>query len=300
VPGGNRGRAPGALARAQARLRPKHLANHELHVRRFLVPQLGDRPLAALTADEVEDFVGALSARASRRGTPFAAGTVRLALVILRQALTYAVARGLVARNVAAARGDRHEALYRVAIVLGLRQGELLGLRWANVDLDGGRLTVCEQLQRRSPAEPAAGQGPLVLRGLKSDAAHRTLPLPPALVALLREHKAAQERERARCSAEWNARGLVFVSRKGTPLDGAHLTVACKKIVAAAGLPLLRFHDLRHCAASFLGADGVPVEVAKAILGHSNVRLTLNRYRHIQPEGYERAVAAMERRLATL
>jgi integrase len=62
----------------------------------------------------------------------------------------------------------------------------------------------------------------------------------------------------------------------------------------------MRFHDLRHCAASFLGADGVPVEVAKAILGHADVRLTLNLYRHIQPEEYEHAAAVMERRLAKL
>ena len=313
------------LARKRA-CAPSTYANYEQHARRFLVPQLGDRPLAALTADEVEDFVVGLSARTSRRGTLFAAGTVRLSLVILRQALKYAVARGLVPHNVAAevraprgparrprflstaeaarllaaARGDHHEALYRVAIILGLRQGELLGLRWANIDLDGGRLIVCEQLQRRAPAETGVALGPLILRSLKSAAAHRTLPLPPALIATLRAHRAAQEHERARCDAAWNARGLVFVSRKGTPLDGAHLTVAFKKIVARAGLPPMRFHDLRHCAASFLGADGVPVEVTKAILGHTDVRLTLNLYRHIQPEEYERAAAAMERRLARL
>ena len=93
---------------------------------------------------------------------------------------------------------------------------------------------------------------------------------------------------------------MVFFSRKGTPLDSAHLTVAFKKLVASAGLPPMRFHDLRHCAASFLGADGVPVEVARAILGHADIRLTLNLYCHIQPEEYERAAAAMERRLAKL
>jgi len=98
----------------------------------------------------------------------------------------------------------------------------------------------------------------------------------------------------------WNADGFVFVSRKGTPLDGAHLTVAFQRLVAAAGLPPMRFHDLRHSAASFLGADGVPVEVAKAILGHSDVRLTLNLYRHVQPEEFDSAAAAMERRLAKL
>ena len=81
---------------------------------------------------------------------------------------------------------------------------------------------------------------------------------------------------------------------------GAHLTVAFRQLVAAAGLPPMRFHDLRHSAASFLGADGVPVEVAKAILGHTDVRLTLNLYRHVQPEEYDRAAAAMERRLANL
>ena len=105
---------------------------------------------------------------------------------------------------------------------------------------------------------------------------------------------------RQRHSPRWNAAEFVFVSRKGTPLDGAHLTVAFKAIAARAGLSPMRFHDLRHSAAPFLGADGVPVEVAKAILGHSDVRLTLNLHRHVQPEEFDRAAAAMERRLATL
>ena len=92
---------------------------------------------------------------------------------------------------------------------------------------------------------------------------------------------------------------MFFFSRKGTLLDGAHLMVAFKKLVASAGLPPMRFHDLRHCAVAFLGADGVPVEVAKAILGHADVRLTLNLCRHVQPEEYEHA-AAMGRCLAKL
>lgn len=303
---------------------PGTYASYAQQVRLYLNPHLGHIPLAELTADDVQDFVDAQAARTTARGRPFTAGSVRLALGALRQALKYAVVRGLVARNVAldarawgararrprflttveaarllaAARGNRHEALYRVALILGLRQGELLGLRWANVDLDGGCIAVREQLQRRMPAEGAGAR--LVLRGLKSDAAHRTLPLPPALVALLREHQIAHDALRVRHGHGWNADGFVFVSRKGTPLDGAHLSVAFRRLVARAGLPPVRFHDLRHSAASFLGADGVPVEVAKAILGHSDVRLTLNLYRHVQPEEFDRAAAAMERRLASL
>lgn len=303
---------------------PGTYASYEQQVRLYLTPHLGHIRLAELTVDDVQDCVDAQAASTTVRGGPFAAGTVRLALGALRQALKYAVARGLVARNVAtdvrawggrarrprflttaeaarllaAAEGDRRAVLYRVALILGLRQGELLGLRWANVDLDGARLTVCEQLQRRMPDEGAGAR--LVLRGLKSDAGYRTLALPPALVALLRAHRAAQNQARLCHGRGWNEDDLVFVSRKGTPLDGAHLTVAFQRLVAKAGLPPMRFHDLRHSAASFLGADGVPVEVAKAILGHSDVRLTLNLYRHVQPEEYDRAAAAMERRLAKL
>jgi integrase len=155
-----------------------------------------------------------------------------------------------------------------------------------------------EQLQRRTPGEGAGAR--LLLRELKSDAAQRTLPLPPALVALLRDHKVTQDALRLRHGPAWNADGFVFVSRTGTPLDGAHLTLAFQKLVVRAGLPPMSFHDLRHSAASFLGAGGVPVEVAKAILEHPDLRLTLNLYRHVQPEEYNRAAAAMERRLAEL
>jgi integrase len=292
---------------------PGTYASYEQQVRLYLTPYLGQRPLAALTVDDVQDFVDWLASCATARGGPFAAGSVRLALGALRQALKYALVRGLIECNIAAdvrvwgvrsrrprflttaeaarlliaARGNRHEVLYRVALILGLRQGELLGLRWASVDLDGGHIAVREQLQRRMPGEGTGAR--LVLRGLKSDAAHRTIPLP-----------SAQDSLRQRHGPTWNAEGFVFVSRKGTPLDGAHLTVAFKKIVVRAGLPPMRFHDLRHSAASFLGADGVPVEVAKAILGHTDVRLTLNLYRHVQPEEFDRAAAAMERRLGKL
>jgi len=189
---------------------------------------------------------------------------------------------------IVAIRGDRLETLYRVALTLGLRQGEVLGLRWESVDLTAGTLAVREAMQR------VKGAG-LVAVEPKSEAGTREIKLPQFLVALLREHRRHQEAAR-REATRWADRDLVFCTRYGTPLDGPNVTKYFQRHLERVGLPHLRFHDLRHSAISFLAAAGVPIEVAQRIAGHSDARLTANVYRHILPEEHDRAAEAMDRR----
>jgi len=295
-------------------VRPSTYRSYEQNIRLYLIPTLGRRRLAKLTPQDVQAFLDAKAKEKTRTGKPFSESSLRLMRAVLRQALGQAEAWDQLPRNVAklarppkgarrraqiltaaqattlltAIRGDRLETLYRVALALGLRQGEALGLRWEHVDLEEGTLVVCEAMQR------VQGEG-LVVVEPKSDAGMRTIKLPQFLVDQLRAHRQRQDAQR-REATRWEDRDLVFCTRYGTPFDGPNVTRYFQRHLNRVGLPHLRFHDLRHSAISFLAAAGVPLEVAQRIAGHSDARLTANVYRHILPEEHDRAAEAMERR----
>ena len=167
-----------------------------------------------------------------------------------------------------AVHGDRLEALYTVAVALGLRQGEILGLRWTDVDLDASTITVSQALQRVS--------GQLAFVEPKSRRSRRTIPMPPTVARSLRAHRRLQLEERLTGGPEWNEHDLVFMSTSGTPLDGRNLTRRFQAALRRAGLPRMRFHDMRHTCASLLLAQGVQPRVVMETLGHSQIGLTLD------------------------
>jgi integrase len=191
-----------------------------------------------------------------------------------------------VPRLLDAIRGERLEALYSVALALGLRQGEVLGLRWSDIDLEAGSLTVRRALQRI--------KGKYQLVEPKSETSKRTIaPLPTLLLSTLREHKARQDTERDGLGARWlNSWGLVFTTPHGAPLHGTQVTKEFQHICERAGLRPLRFHDLRHSTASILQALRVPLSDVQALLGHSHPSLTQATYTHALSQ--ERAATAMD------
>jgi integrase len=193
----------------------------------------------------------------------------------------------------AAAAGDRLEALYAVACALGLRQGEALGLRWSDVDLEGRALTVRATLQRQK------GAG-LVLAEPKTKRSKRSLHLPDVALRALRAHRVRQTEERFRARELWRDNDLVFTTLEGRPLSASHVIASSfRPIVRAAGLPgRLRFHDLRHSAATLLLAQGVPQRVVMEQLGHSTLATT-TRYMHVVPQLKTDAAAAMDRALGS-
>jgi integrase len=233
---------------------------------------------------------------------------VRYALAVLRRALRQATLWGRVPRNVAllvtppaatwqeraaltpeqgrallaAARGERLEALYRVALMLGLRRGEVLGLRWVDVDLVARTLRVAQTVQRVG--------GKLAIGEPKTRRSRRTLPLPEALARSLTAHRGRQRADRERAGDAWSGCGLVFTTRFGTPLEPRNVVRAFKILLAHAGLPDIRFHDLRHSCASLLVAAGHHPRVVMETLGHSQIGITMDTYAHIY-SGTLRAVA---------
>jgi integrase len=186
-----------------------------------------------------------------------------------------------------AAANIRNAALYIVTMALGLRKGEALGLRWPNVDLEAGTVRVEHALQRRK------GEG-LKLVEPKSDRSHRTLPLPDFAVRALRAHRARQLQERLVAGSRWKDTGHVFTTGIGTPMDERRVHAEFKKLLVTAELPPMRFHDLRHTAASLLLAQGVHPRVVMETLGHSQISLTLNTYSHVMPSALRDAADKMQ------
>jgi len=295
---------------AKPSVRPSTYESYAGHVRNHLKPALGHIQLAKLTPQQVQTML------TEKTAAGLSPRTVQYIRAVLRRALGQAMKWGLVARNVATltepprsakkpvqpltaeqarafldfTKDDRLGPLFHVAITTGLRQGELFGLRWPDVDLAAGTLTVRHALQRIN--------GKPTLVAPKTDKSRRTVTLPASAVAALREQRKRQLQERLLAGSRWQDWGLVFASTIGTPLEPTNVTHRFQRLLADAGLPRQRFHDLRHCAASLLLAGGVPLRTIMGILGHSQISLTANTYTHLAPALERDAAAALDAVLA--
>ena len=185
-----------------------------------------------------------------------------------------------------AVHGDRLEPLVVLTLATGLRQGEALGLRWQDVDLDAGAIHVRHALLRMGSK--------VELVEPKTKRSRRRIAIPASVVALLREHRKRQLQDRLCAGTRWQDGDYVFTSSIGTPMDGADVTRRFQRLLAAASLPRMRFHDLRHGAASLLLAQGVHARVVMEMLGHSTIALTMNTYSHVIPELQREAADKME------
>lgn len=290
-------------------VRQRTYEGYEHMVERHISPAIGGVRLSKLTPAHVRGlYRQKLDAGLSNR-------TVRYVHTTLNKALKQAVADGLIPRNVCAAvkapqprkaeirplnreqvrvlleavRGDRLEALYILAVTAGLRQGELLALRrWDDVDLEAGRLQV-----RRTASEARIGRA---YEAPKSGTG-RHVRLTRKATQALRAHRKLQLEERMEKAGLWEDNGLVFPSEAGTPLGARNLLRAFKIRLRRAGLPDIRFHDLRHTCATLLLRQGVHAKYVQELLGHADISLTLNVYSHVLPDMGDAAAGAMDEAL---
>ena len=286
---------------------PRTVENYRGYIRRYLLPHLGSVPLEKLTPQQVQGIY------AQMLGRGLAARTVLHAHRVLSEALAHAVKWGLVARNVAnavdppkpqrkemstldsegvarfvrAAQKSPYLALFTLAIYTGLRRSELVGLRWQDVDLAGGALSVTQTLQR------VHGQGLLMLQP-KTARSRRRVALSPEVVALLRAHRARQAELRLAVGPVWQEGGWVFTRPDGRPLDPDEVTHAFARTIKAAGIMGVRLHDLRHTHASLMLAQGVHPKIVSERLGHASITITLDTYSHVLPGLQEAAALAFE------
>jgi integrase len=289
------------------RVRRRTLVFYAGHVDLYLVPAIGKVRLARLTVHDVQRLLNDLG-RPGRLPAPLSTTTVAYVRGTLRSALKTAIKWGLVGINAAeladaprqqasevtpltvdqtrallAAAADlfggRLEPLLTVALATGLRQGELLALRWSDVDVErpgGGVLRVRRTLEV-VPGEGARFSEP------KSRAGRRTLPLIAGAAGALQRQRVRCLEARLAVGSRWKDHDLVFPSSVGTPLGPRNVYRDYQTLLAAAGLPRFRFHDLRHSTATFLLAAGVDLKTISVLLGHSQISLTMNTYAHLTP-----------------
>ncbi|WP_406730116.1 tyrosine-type recombinase/integrase [Streptomyces sp. NBC_01794] len=174
-----------------------------------------------------------------------------------------------------AANSDRLHALYELALRTGLRKGELLGLHWEDLDLDGGTATIHRSLQRTRT-------GGLTTLHTKTRASERRIALPTECAHSLKNHRERQQEERRVAGTAWSDSGLVFITPTGGPLDPANLTRRFGRLLNRAGLRRIRFHDLRHSTATLLLEQGVDLVVIKELLGHAHIGVTAGVYAHVR------------------
>jgi len=280
----------------------------QFDVHRCVIPRLGTYQLRKLTGQQVQAFYGQML------GEGYAASTVRHMHTTLHDALKNAVKLGLVHCNVAdlvdpprvlqremdvlteqqvrtlidTVKGDRLEALIVLALATGLRAGELMALQWRDVNLDSGVLQVRRTLKRMSH-----GYG---FGRAKTKRSHRPIALPTMVTEALQKHYAAQLEERAQAKDAWQDLDLVFCNQIGQRMS-KHIFQGYSwfgRVLRAAGLPRVRFHDLRHTAATLLLARGVNVKVVSEMLGHSSISVTLSLYAHVLPHMQRDAAATMD------
>ena len=292
---------------------PKTAEGYRMVVRRHLVPALGNVSLAQLQPQHIQRYC---ADKLSHGRTDGKGGLSKRSVLqhhrILSEALKHAVKQGLIGRNVAdavdpprpeykemptldadelaqvldAAQETPYYAPLYVKAYTGLRRGELLGLRWIDLNLDICSLSVVQTLQRLG--------GEWVIRQPKSSKSRRRVELTPSVALFLRQHKAEQERQRILLGKPLNESDLVFSHPDGRPLDPNTLTHAMGKILRRAGVRHIRLHDLRHTHATLLLEGGVHPKVVQERLGHSTIATTLDIYSHVTPGLQEAAAKRFE------
>jgi len=289
--------------------RPATYRLYEMTVRLYLKPGLGSSALTRLSASRVQAFFnGQLAAGRSIR-------TVQVMKTVLSSALSRAMREELVVRNVArlaelptwerstitpwtvadarafldAAKNDPLYPAFVLLLLYGLRRGEVLGLRWRDIDEDDGEIRVRQQVQRIN--------GELRLYPVKTAAGRRDLPLLPVAQTVLDLRRQAQAADRAELGRAWLDNGLVFTTKTGRPVEPRNLVRSFHRICGGNELRPIKVHHLRHTTATLLKNVGVPARDAQIILGHSRLAVTLEIHTHEDRQAQREALGRISEAL---
>lgn len=302
---------------AKPNVAPKTFERYEGIVRNHLIPALGSVPLARLQPLHIQEYYSRAlqSGRLDRRPGNLSPTTVLHHHRVLKEALGQAVKWQVIPRNPAdavepprpaakelrvltaeqvdrlleVAKGTPLSMAILLAVATGMRRGEILALRWQDVDLEAGTISV-----RRALEQTKAG---LRFKEPKTAGSRRVVVLPAFAVEALRRHRVVQAEQRLRAGPAWEDHDLVVTTATGRPLVN-NLRRDFRALLASAGLPPVRFHDLRHSHATWLLAQGVHPKVVSERLGHSQVGITLNIYSHVLPAMQREAAEKLDRLFA--
>jgi integrase len=270
----------------------------------YILPVLGHVRLQKLSPQQV------LSLYRQKEKEGLSSKTINAIHGVLHKALDNAVRWNLVSRNVCdlvspprivkpeiqpltmeqahkllkAAHGHRLEVILMLALTTGMRRGELLGLKWGDIDVEK------RFLQVRRTLDFYAGYGGYVETEPKTAKGRRKIILPDFVVEALKQHRVQQLELRLKVGEEWQEQDYVFTSLKGGPLNPRYILKLFDRLLKEAGLPHMRFHDLRHSAATLLLSMGINAKVVQEILGHSNISMTMDVYSHVLPSMHKDAM----------
>ena len=299
-------------------------------VRVHIVPLIGRFELTKLGPEHVQQLINALLKKAKRtkkkknsadpegsKPETLSPKTVKHCRDTLRAALNVAIEWNLIARNPAtfvtvkqarrrptiydekqaaafieAIYRERLEAAYWLALCLGPREGEILGLQWPDFDFEVGKVQLLRSLQRQKL--PGDKRSHLVLIPTKTEESDRSVWLPQIVLERVLAHQRLQEKERSLAGTKWVDTGMVFTMRKGTMFEPRNLQREFSRIRDRSKLPRIRFHDLRHSAATILKMAGVPDQAIQHLLGHASVRTTQEIYTHLTLDGQKQAAEKMD------
>jgi integrase len=274
-----------------------------LLLEKHILPALGHLPLRKLSLDHLNRFY------TSKLNAGFCAGYIRNMHALLHKALDYAVQSRKVAQNVCdqvkpprytapeqhalteeqarhlldVAQEHRLEVVLTLALVTGMRRGEIIGLKWSDIDPGKKTLHVRRTVSR-------VGKLGLVISEPKTAKGKRQITLPDFLLDLLKQHRTHQRETRLKAGTTWHEQDIVFSTSLGTFMDPDYLRKRFQRLLRDIGMPQMRFHDLRHSTATILLAAGVPAHVVQELLGHSHISTTLGIYGHVTPSMHEGAV----------
>lgn len=289
------------LERKKEKVRPPTAKTYDSYIRNYIIPGLGDYRLDKLTDEMIEDLYSNMLKK-------YASWTLVKTHRVLKTVLNYAEARGHIQQNPirlvdapglsrkelqvwdekqvrlfldTAKKESRYYIAFMLALTTGMRKGEVLGLRWKDIDVKNWSLSVNQTLSNDGKQFQEA----------KTDGSHRSIALPLQTMEALKEHRTLIKKDKMKAGPTYKDNGLVVCTKLGTKILPKNLTRAFEKVMNKAELPHIRFHDLRHTHATIMLKQGVHPKIVSERLGHSSVQVTLDTYSHILP-GLQDAAAA--------
>lgn len=279
---------------------PTTLSRYEGMIKRYIKPLLGHMQVQQLNTLAVQAFVNGLKI-SPVSGKDMSAATVKHVYHVLKGSMDKAVLAGIIPRSpcigimlpkgqkkppvvydeeqikqlIAAAKGTEMELIIDIELCLGLRRGELLGLRWEDIDWDKNQIHIANNR--------VVVNGKSVTKDPKTESSCRTVDAPAQLIQKLHKHKMECWANRLRLGKAYTVTDYVIVHPDGKPIYPEYVSQLLTKLQKKANLPKCRFHDLRHLCASIMLMQGVNVKVAQEHLGHKDISTTMNIYSHVLP-----------------
>jgi integrase len=282
--------------------------NYVMIANKHIIPEMGHLNVQQITAVVIQKFVNSLCSNS------LTSAYIKKIIDVLNGSLKKAKRLGIISNNpvelierpriskkemkvwdvqevekfLSAAQNDRLYIAFLLAITTGMRQGEILGLRWKDIDFDNNTLSVRQTLSH---------DGKTLTPEAKTKSSLRTIHLPNHVLTALKKHRNNIRQEKLKMGEQYKDHDLVVCTSVGTPVSPRNLNRTWYRLIEQSGVTQIRFHDLRHTHATLLLKEGIHVKVVAERLGHSNTRMTLDTYSHVQPNMQEEAANAINKLL---